>query len=263
MSSGKPAGLVAVRPAARAISRVLLAATAVLLATLWRRRRQAHAKERLVRAHAAAGCAPSPATTGQSKEVTTSRPGEGGSSCPICMEAIDEDAGVMRCCNSHYFHEGCLREWIRHRAVDRGATCPLCRGSIQVNARRLRAFLDGNASLSADARGFFERVLAQSAGGNLSGWVAVSGISLVRGQTLANAAWGFYSGWTGRPWGVAEDLVSELQRERMRVAIELGWALGIGARAVGTWWRQAARHNAEDAERSTDGARRADGTSSP
>ena len=108
------------------------------------------------------------------------------------------------------------------------------------------------SELSAAERGFFERALAQAAesvGADYYGWVAVSG-SLVRdGQTLANAAWGFYSGVSGRPWGVTDDLVSELQSERMRLAVEVGWALGLGVRAVRTlylWARD--RHLDREAE---------------
>ena len=47
------------------------------------------------------------------------------------MECISEEEGVMRCRSNHYFHEGCMRRWLR---TQRGATCPLCRGPVQVHA---------------------------------------------------------------------------------------------------------------------------------
>ena len=46
--------------------------------------------------------------------------------CPICLDLIDPDEGVMRCSRGHYFHSGCLQEWIQHARSHGGATCPLC-----------------------------------------------------------------------------------------------------------------------------------------
>ena len=71
--------------------------------------------------------------------------------CPICLDRIDPEEGVMRCSRNHYFHRGCLQEWIRHARSQGGATCPLCRGPLQVHADRLRAFLDGEISAHSDA----------------------------------------------------------------------------------------------------------------
>ena len=67
-----------------------------------------------------------------------------------------------------------------------------------MHAARLRAFLDGDAStLDEVERGFFERILEQAK--DKTEWVEVSGETLLRGgAVLANAAWGTYSGWTGR-----------------------------------------------------------------
>jgi len=64
--------------------------------------------------------------------------------CPICFEAIDSGNAAMRCVGDagrhHYFHARCLQQWILQNV--RGARCPTCRGHLQLNAHRLRQWLN-------------------------------------------------------------------------------------------------------------------------
>merc|ERR1719410_3357054 len=85
--------------------------------------------------------------------------------CPICYEAILARDSAMRCAGDagvhHYFHKDCLGRWIQScRANCSGATCPVCRGRVQVNISSLAAFLE---SPQADAlpeadRGFLQQL---------------------------------------------------------------------------------------------------------
>jgi len=77
--------------------------------------------------------------------------------CPICQEAISPAQAAMRCTGGpsrlhHYFHAECLAQWIRNvRAKGDCPSCPMCRGPLQVNSRRLGDFLDQKGSaLGAD-----------------------------------------------------------------------------------------------------------------
>eukprot|EP00928_Gymnodinium_smaydae_P039615 TRINITY_DN27023_c0_g1_i1.p1 TRINITY_DN27023_c0_g1~~TRINITY_DN27023_c0_g1_i1.p1 ORF type:complete len:348 (-),score=85.50 TRINITY_DN27023_c0_g1_i1:39-938(-) len=84
--------------------------------------------------------------------------------CPICYEAISAGCAAMRCSGKagthHYFHKECLGSWFTTcREKRETPTCPLCRGSVQVNIRRLAEFLKSKeatalpqAELSAIAR---------------------------------------------------------------------------------------------------------------
>ncbi|CAL1155168.1 unnamed protein product [Cladocopium goreaui] len=45
--------------------------------------------------------------------------------CPICLEEIDEEAGVMTKDCHHIFHRECLKHWLQVNS-----TCPLCRLSL-------------------------------------------------------------------------------------------------------------------------------------
>ena len=152
--------------------------------------------------------------------------------CPICMDTIDAEAAVMRCVHTHYCHVACLQRWIQHQRAQRaGASCPLCRGTIRVHTGRLRGFLEGGAgTLDATSRGFLERILERAKG--QVGWVEVSPETLLQGGALlATAAWGFYSGWSGRSWGDADELIYEWQSPHIQAAVDAGWALGLSARA--------------------------------
>ena len=149
--------------------------------------------------------------------------------CPICMECIAEEEGVMRCCNAHYFHEGCMRRWLR---TQRGATCPCCRGAIQVHAARLRAFLDGSPDIEPAERSVLERLL-HAARGDCGGWSDVTAADLVEyGTVVAAAGWGFYSGWTGREWSLADELSYSLQPRAARLATGTGWLVGLASHAA-------------------------------
>jgi hypothetical protein len=71
--------------------------------------------------------------------------------CPICQEALTPAQAAMRCRGGptqkhHYYHAGCLAKWIQDaRLKDESPTCPMCRGPLQVNTRRLGDFLSDHA----------------------------------------------------------------------------------------------------------------------
>lgn len=52
---------------------------------------------------------------------------QGESTCSICATEYEEDSPVivMHCDPKHYFHEECIKRWLRINA-----TCPICRTSI-------------------------------------------------------------------------------------------------------------------------------------
>eukprot|EP00667_Euglena_gracilis_P020594 EG_transcript_22321 len=83
-----------------------------------------------------------------SSDTTPPPPTEGTvDDCPICQESICLADAAMRCFGDghdkrHYFHASCLAQWIRKcSAASARPTCPMCRGPIQVNSRRLGEFL--------------------------------------------------------------------------------------------------------------------------
>ena len=48
----------------------------------------------------------------------------------------------------------------------------------------------------------------------------------------ASAGWGLYSGWSGRRWGLADELIYHAQPRQVRVATGVGWFVGLAARMV-------------------------------
>jgi len=76
--------------------------------------------------------------------------------CAICCEDLNLADAAMRCLGDggrkHYFHASCLAAWIRQCQRDGAeATCPNCRGPVQVRAHRLEEFLqDKRGQLSAE-----------------------------------------------------------------------------------------------------------------
>lgn len=82
----------------------------------------------------------------------------------------------MRCAGAggvhHYFHKECLGTWVSTCRANRASpTCPVCRGAVQVNVRRLSAYLSGSGSggvvgdaeaPKAEERGMLEHMLARA-----------------------------------------------------------------------------------------------------
>eukprot|EP00933_Yihiella_yeosuensis_P010143 TRINITY_DN116434_c0_g1_i1.p1 TRINITY_DN116434_c0_g1~~TRINITY_DN116434_c0_g1_i1.p1 ORF type:complete len:254 (-),score=26.28 TRINITY_DN116434_c0_g1_i1:115-876(-) len=69
-----------------------------------------------------------------------------GSQCPICFEELKMSEKCMCCVGEggkrHYFHENCLKPWIRRsRKKRKDANCPTCRGALTVESRSLHEFL--------------------------------------------------------------------------------------------------------------------------
>ena len=105
----------------------------------------------------------------QRAEQAAQRAAQNIDECPICQEEISAEDATMRCDGRagqhHYFHNHCLQAWIRQcQANGTGATCPICRGSVQMSGQRLDAFLrsDEARTLSAGERSYLQKTLENS-----------------------------------------------------------------------------------------------------
>ena len=179
--------------------------------------------------------------------------------CPICIEAIEPAESVMRCSHHHYCHEGCLMEWMRSRS---GATCPMCRGPIEVHAARLSAYLEGGAAhgLDADERNLLQKLVDRAKARGVE-WESVRKEDLVRwGVAAAGLGWGVYSGYKGRSWSVADEAAFELAPTSTKVSMMAGWAIGTVAK-IATQQRRGTEPSRSAAERDG-GGRGASGSGS-
>lgn len=100
------------------------------------------------------------------QEVTTP---QGARDCPICYEAISLQDAALSCTGAggmhHYFHKECLGNWIRVcRQNHSGPTCPVCRGAVHVNVKRLSAYLESPqaAAMPVSERGVLENLLTRA-----------------------------------------------------------------------------------------------------
>mmetsp|Transcript_79138 Transcript_79138/g.177311 ORF Transcript_79138/g.177311 Transcript_79138/m.177311 type:complete len:202 (-) Transcript_79138:26-631(-) len=81
---------------------------------------------------------------GSSASLATAE--EEAGQCSICTEDLLLQDAAMRCSGhggkKHYFHSHCLAAWVRQcKRTGASATCPECRGPVQVRPRRLEEFL--------------------------------------------------------------------------------------------------------------------------
>lgn len=167
--------------------------------------------------------------------------------CPICFAGILHSDAAMRCCGEggvhHYFHASCLQQWIGSCRTGVGATCPMCRGRIQVNGRRLVEFLQGDASaeLNEEDRSFLQSIADGLQGKN--SWSDMSALerTAYAGGIMAAVALGFTLGFTGRQHHVSNALiVSRLPREH-QVCQSIGRVAGILAQIFRDLWRDTER----------------------
>mmetsp|Transcript_3461 Transcript_3461/g.3950 ORF Transcript_3461/g.3950 Transcript_3461/m.3950 type:complete len:231 (-) Transcript_3461:624-1316(-) len=159
---------------------------------------------------------------------------KGSFQCPICLESIREEEGVMRCKADHYFHQCCLKQWIKHqRHIKGGATCPLCRGSLQIHAARLRSYLK-TEDVSELERSYFNRTLQSIK--EKADWVYLNQDEIIAYGTFFGAfLWGLYSGWSRRSWGLSDELLYYGLKRHIRMATSIGWLLGIIGRILGDY----------------------------
>ena len=202
--------------------------------------------------------------------------------CPVCLELIATSSAAMRCTGEaggrcHYFHAGCLSQWVRTQR-DRAAvaSCPICRGGVQVHAQRLEDFLaqadevgyrGGGESKAAGERGLtgsseerkdLEDLLAHIRalpGTIVDGWNDLSQLhitseQLVEGASIAaGAGIGFYAGSRGHfgvstgSWGL-DRMIWENSSTSTKVATVIGYVFGTGYR----WWSEAAEKAKEEEE---------------
>lgn len=100
--------------------------------------------------------------------------------CSICTEELLPASAAMRCAGvggkKHYFHAHCLGAWARQcQSGGIGASCPECRGPVQVRPRRLGDFLrDKGSQLGAEDHEMLRTVHASAGdGGADDGWADV------------------------------------------------------------------------------------------
>jgi len=164
------------------------------------------------------------------------RPDEEHGDCPICLEAMGPGEAAMRCAGDggqhHYFHARCLKTWVRSRrdgAAAPTATCPMCRGPLQMNGQRLQEFLDGehSAQLSEDDRSYLQSIADGLRGRN--NWSTMNRIekAAYAGGILAAAGWGFMLGYTEERHRVSHALVLDVLPAEHQLAQGIGWVVGL------------------------------------
>lgn len=98
--------------------------------------------------------------------------------CAICCEQLLLADAAMRCAGQggrrHHFHAHCLSSWVRQcRNSGSEATCPECRGPVQVRARRLQDFLlEKQSTLSPEDQEVMENLAAGKSSDD-NGWSEV------------------------------------------------------------------------------------------
>ncbi|CAE7393888.1 unnamed protein product [Symbiodinium sp. CCMP2456] len=168
--------------------------------------------------------------TAPSEEV---HPEEEHGECPICLEAIHPGEAAMRCAGQggvhHYFHAHCLQSWVSSCRLGREATCPVCRGQLQMNGQRLQAFLNGeaSASLSEDDRTYLQNIADGLRGKNR--WQEMNKLekAAYAGGILAAAGWGFMLGFNEQEHRVTRYLALDVLPAEHRVAQGVGWIVGV------------------------------------
>eukprot|EP00929_Paragymnodinium_shiwhaense_P095074 TRINITY_DN5602_c0_g1_i10.p1 TRINITY_DN5602_c0_g1~~TRINITY_DN5602_c0_g1_i10.p1 ORF type:complete len:441 (+),score=73.15 TRINITY_DN5602_c0_g1_i10:83-1405(+) len=154
--------------------------------------------------------------------------------CPICFEEIRSQDAAMRCSGQggvcHYFHAGCLQQWIRSARQSRAATCPICRGSLQFNGARLQDFLDGNASqtLNEEERSFFQELSDGLRGKDQ--WQDMSAMqkAAYAGGLVAAAGYGFATGYSNTfRHAPGHALTREILPQEHQLAQTIGWTVGL------------------------------------
>lgn len=178
------------------------------------------------------------------------------------MDDIDPGDSAMRCSGTggraHLFHAECLTEWLRScQSRQQTPSCPVCRGPVQIHARRLRDFLSSDASrkLDDESRGMLDDLLhttterLQTMSDGFSEALTPENLANTAG-IVGSAAYGFYNGWAGRSNYWETQLFYDNATRGMIIANTMGWVVGLGARL----W--------SDAQRSEDDEGRGRGRSS-
>jgi len=185
--------------------------------------------------------------TAPSEEV---HPEEEHGECPICFEAIHPGEAAMRCAGQggvhHYFHAHCLQSWVSSCRYGREATCPVCRGQLQMNGQRLQAFLNGeaSASLSEDDRSYLQNIADGLRGKNR--WQDMNKLekAAYAGGILAAAGWGFMLGFNEQEHRVTRYLALDVLPAEHRLAQGVGWLAGVLA-----WYLRKNMREKEDQQR--------------
>lgn len=172
--------------------------------------------------------------------------------CPICMEEIAEADAAMRCAGTggvrHYVHAHCMTKWVetcQGRWVD--ATCPVCRGRVEIHQQRLDDFLNGMAASQLPAED--RNMLAGIAQGLVEkGWSMPTKEQVVRNAGIVTGAgWGFYSGYRWRSPSLGEEILWESSSNATRVVTLGAWVAGAAVRALQEW-RKGSRAEEDDGD---------------
>jgi len=179
--------------------------------------------------------------------------------CPICFESIRAEDAVMRCAGDggshHYFHASCLQQWIGS-ARESHATCPMCRGSLQLHGQRLNEYLQSDSqSLNDEDRSVLQKLADGLQGRN--GWSDMDSIERAAhvGGIAAAAGWGFMLGYSGNHQAerATLDILHIVQVPRNHwIAQGVGWAAGVLVRMI----RELVHENSKRESRDEENARK-------
>jgi len=191
-----------------------------------------------------------------------------GIECPVCMDPINPNDSAMRCRGDagvcHLFHARCLTPWLETcRTRNTIASCPVCRGPVQVHKRRLQQFLESDEAvhLGQENRGMLGSLLDtvnERMETMADGWTTdLTTENLLAGvSVMASAAYGFYTGYTGRNSYLTDQMLWHHATRTMTVANVVGYALGVGLKI----WKS---NSESDSRRSRNSNSNSDSNSSP
>ena len=181
--------------------------------------------------------------------------------CPVCFDSIHPASATMRCDGSggqpHFFHAHCLGTWIQScQEQGNTATCPCCRGGVQVHTQRLSEFLETSSHTTENNENItVGRRILRHFGSVRDGWVKVPALSdltredVIEGATIvAGVGIGFYAGVNGSNLSTGNWAMDAELWERSSMATKVGTVVGYTAGCLYNWWSSSTDRNEEDEE---------------
>jgi len=192
--------------------------------------------------------------------------------CPVCFESIAPASATMRCDGSggrpHYFHAECLGSWIEScQRQGNTATCPCCRGGVQVHTQRLEQFLQSTTETETNTINLTvgRRILQslQSAQNTVSsGWNKIPALNelttedVVEGASVvAGAGIGFWAGANGEALSTGNWMMDNELWARSSTTTKVVTIVGYTSGVLYRWWSSSnAREEEEEEHRNRGGS---------